>query len=216
MGKMGDNTGRAGTRVTHTLVSPRRQRPGDAVALGRGTPSAAPQPRAEGHVLTPLPGGNIADQRRKEEAAEHQPSFPGTAGVRWVFLGATAARPSGVISPPPWGEHRMAGTCRDEGAIPTHALGEDLGEGVFLPPRGGGIFFFWGIWQNRAQGVRRGDLSPRRRSSPRVFLAECGVHCDVLGTTSVSWPFLPRDPGAFFKKGGLGSTAQPQQPPPSP
>lgn len=91
-----EDDGQAGTRVAHSLISPRRQHPGDAVALGGGASSAAPQPGAEGHVLTPLPGQDIADQRRREEAAEHQPSFPGTARVRWVFLGATAARLPGV------------------------------------------------------------------------------------------------------------------------
>lgn len=106
MGKMGDNAGRPGTGVAHIVVSPGRQRPGDAVALGGGALSAAPQPRAERHVLTPLLGGDIADQRRKEEAAEHQPSFPGTARVLWVFLGATAARPSGVIPPAMGGASR--------------------------------------------------------------------------------------------------------------
>lgn len=73
-----------------------------------------------------------------------------------------------------------------------------------MPPQGGGIFFFWGIWQSRAQGFTGGGLSPRCRSSPRLFLAECGVHCDVLGTTAVSWPFFLGDPETFFKGGGRG------------
>lgn len=39
-----------------------------------------------------------------------------------------------------------------------------------------------------------------------VSLAECGVHCDVSGTTSVSWPF-------FLEPGRGRSAAHPQEPP---
>lgn len=47
-----------------------------------------------------------------------------------------------------------------------------------------------------------------------MFPAECGVHCDVLGTTSISWPFVLGDAGAFFKKTGGGSTEHQQVPSP--
>lgn len=72
---------------------------------------------------------------------EHQPSFPGTAGVRCIFLGATAARGTvgSRLDPAIWGASR-GGDPRDGVAIPTRALGEDLA--------GGGILFFWDIWQS--------------------------------------------------------------------
>lgn len=179
------------------LVSPGRQCPGHAVALGGGAPSAAAQPRAEGHVLTP-PEGDNCDRRRKEEAVEHQPSFPGTAGVRWDFLGAAAARPWSV--PPAMGEQRgagtwrghggdMEGTCRDQGAIPTHALGQDSGEGgIFLPPRGEEYFSSGAFGGAERGGVPGGPSRPQEQ--PWVFLAECGVHCDVFGYHLVFWPFF--------------------------
>lgn len=129
-----EDDGWAGTWVAHSLVSPHRQRPGHAVTLDGGAPSAAPQPGAEGHVLTPLLGGTLltsGGERRLRSISPASLARPESAG----FSSVLPRRHRRASPPAPQGERRVAGPCRDEGAIPTHGPRKD--------PGGGGFFFFF-------------------------------------------------------------------------
>uniref|UniRef100_A0A493SVM8 cAMP-dependent protein kinase inhibitor beta n=1 Tax=Anas platyrhynchos platyrhynchos TaxID=8840 RepID=A0A493SVM8_ANAPP len=124
----------------------RRQLPGDAVTFHGGAPTAAPKPRAEGHILTPLGAAFLTARRR--EAVEHQPSFPGTAGAWWPSLGTMRPphRPSPAGEEPRgdlWGPREAShprrartGTfaLQEDSFLPWHA--EGLHWGGFSPPLG--------------------------------------------------------------------------------
>lgn len=108
----------------------------------------------------------------------------------------------------------MEGTCRDPGAIPTHALGQDSGAGGnFLPPRREEYFSSGAFGGAERGGGPGGPSWPQEQ--PRVFLAECGVHCDVFGYHLVSWLFfcVPQEPFPSFGVVRWGNTTRE---PPSP
>ncbi|KAI6073399.1 cAMP-dependent protein kinase inhibitor beta-like [Aix galericulata] len=128
------------------------QLPGDAVTFRGGAPAAAPKPRAEGHVLTPLGAALLTTRRR--EAMEHQPSFPGTAGARWPSLGTMQPphRPSPAgeeLQGDLWGPREASHPRRARTG--TFALREDS----FLP---------WRV-PKHVEGLRWGGFSPPLGSS---------------------------------------------------
>lgn len=185
-----EDDGRAGTWVAHSLVSPHRQRPGHAVTLGGGAPSAAPQPGAEGHVLTPLLGGTLltsGGERRLRSISPASLARPESAG----FSSVLPRRHRRASPPAPQGERRVAGPCRDEGAIPTHGPRKDPGGGgfffFFASPRERNIFLLGHLAELSTGGSPGGGLSPGCLSLSVVFTVMFRVPPLSPGLSSWNW-----------------------------
>lgn len=150
---------------------------------------------------------------------DHGASSPHRRGGSVAWRGPAVRK--GRFPPAPRARTREGGVCG--------------GVDFFASPRvgaGGEEYFSSGAFGRAerrgfaAGGEGRGGLSPRRRSRPRVFLAECDVHCDVLGTSPsrglpsrrVQEPFPRRSRGGEHETlHNLNSTPpDPKQRPPPP